>query len=111
MMSLQTLQYLNKQAARTSRRNGTVPVGIESLADLDRMPPFPFPMIGDRRPKGLKLVTQWFVDTSGCGSDDEPALSISQLIAKLRDTWQYHPEYRYALIECGQFQGSLGVFE
>jgi len=73
--------------------------------DRDHFPPFPFPNIGDFRPKGWELTESYFVDSSGFGSDNEPALTVRQFLKKLQDG------FGYAIIEEGQFQVYVGEFK
>ena|SRR5579872_1588999 len=111
MKSLALIERENKQAAREASRKGKKPYVIFEAAEIETMPPFPFPMIGDLRPKGWTLKDTLFVDASGFGADNEAALSVSQLLAKLRELYAENSSFGYALIEVGQFQAYLGVFE
>jgi N-acetyl-anhydromuramyl-L-alanine amidase AmpD len=43
-------------------------------------------------------------DASGLGGENEPALTVRQLKARLT-------RYGYAIVEVGQFQVVIGVFE
>jgi hypothetical protein len=64
--------------------------------------PFPFPMIGDHEPAGYETDGDaLFIDTSGFGADNEPALSVSQMLDEIK------PDRAYAFTECGQFQAYL----
>jgi hypothetical protein len=63
------------------------------------------PSLGDYRPRGWKLVKTLFVDSSGFGAPDEPALTIDQFYSKVK------AGFGYAVIEAGQFQVYVGVFE
>lgn len=115
MMSIESIRALSRKAAREAAANKKEPFYLEpeDLADLRARVDgtressgtlFPFPFIGSHRPKGWKLVKRLFVDTSGFGTDNEPALSVTRLAAALE------AGYGYALVESGQFQGYLGVF-
>lgn len=110
MMSLASIHARNHQTERIAKHKRKKPVCIETLEQLEAMPPFPFPYLGNYCPPNYELVDKWFVDISGFGTDDEPALSSRRLCAKLRDTWNHHPEYCYAVISYDRFQGYLGVF-
>jgi hypothetical protein len=46
----------------------------------------------------------WFVDSSGWGGDDEPALSYQTFVKLLK------PGYGYGIVEQGQFQLKVGLF-
>jgi hypothetical protein len=100
MFSAEYIASESRRAARVAARNGQKPV----IWEAGDKPPFNFPFIGDWRPRGYRLVNALFVDSSGLGADDEPALSVNQLLARLR------PGYAYAIIEAGQFQLYLGEF-
>jgi len=62
--------------------------------------------------KGYELIEELFVDSSGLGSESEPALTEGQLHSKLREiTSAVSPEAVYTCItRQGQFQVYLGVF-
>jgi len=115
MMSLESIRAMSREAAREAAENKLEPFCLEP-EDLEELrarvngdkefhgPLFPFPMIGSHRPNGWKMIDRLFVDTSGFGSDNEPALSIRQLVERLK------AGFGYALIEVGQFQAYIGVF-
>lgn len=141
MMDLASLEYENRKAARRSAQMRRVPVILEQadldalIAGEDRMPAGSIPYIGNRAPLGWKRVklAQWFpgpsfeysgrsliphgvyleafgygaffVDTSGFGAPGEPALTIEEFAALAR------PGFGYGLVETGQFQAHIGVFE
>ena len=50
-------------------------------------------------------VSKWWVDSSGFGAADEPALTIQEMADNLVTG------YGYAIVEEGQFQVGIGVFE
>lgn len=50
-------------------------------------------------------VDEMFVDSSGFGAEDEPALTIKQFYEQVK------AGLGYAVIEAGQFQVYVGVFE
>jgi hypothetical protein len=103
MMGLGEIRRMNEKACRKAEKAKLLPYVIEE-GDRENFPPFPFPDFGDYRPKGWELVGEYFVDSSGFGRDDEPALSVSQFLKKLRTG------YGYALIEQGEFQVFVGEF-
>lgn len=111
MMSLATIEYLSREAGRTASQKGLFPYVPIHEDEIKTYPPFPFPNLGDHRPKGWKLVDTLFCDSSGWGADDEPALSEKQLVAKLLELQGSDKTYGYGIIEAGQFQLQLGVFE
>ena len=111
MMSLATIQHLSRETGRKAAQRHLQPYVPNEEEEIRSYPPFPFPNLGDHRPKGWKMVDQLFVDSSGWGASDEPALSTNQLIAKLLELQAADKTYGYGIIETGQFQLYLGVFE
>lgn len=113
MMSLETIHQLARAQARKARRAG-VELKALVLSDLEsyrtvvsngHYPRLPFPNIGTMKPKGWKLVRKLFVDKSGFGAEDEPAITVRSLILK-----ELREDRAYAIIEEGQFQLYLGEF-
>jgi hypothetical protein len=103
MMGLAEIIRLNNKACEKAKKAKLLPYVIKD-GDREKFPPFPFPNFGDYRPKGWELVGEYFVDSSGFGMDDEPALSIDQFLKKLK------VGHGYALIEEGEFQVYVGEF-
>lgn len=108
MYSLAQIQSMSRKAARDSARKHIVPFVLEQN-DIDRLKQvscnFPFPNIGDRTPRGWKLLETHFVDATGMGDDNEPALTPRQFANKLV------AGHGYAIVEVGQFQVHVGEFE
>lgn len=115
MMSLGQIRAASREAAVKAAAERLEPFILEDT-DLEDIrlrienggrsgPMFPFPMIGDHTPAGWERVDQLFVDTSGWGSPGEAALTPAQLLERLQ------VGKGYALIEIGQFQAYLGVFQ
>lgn len=107
MMSADTIRSLARKAARESAARGVKPLIVEQ-EDIDhanaalaagRTPSLHIPFIGDRCPRGFKRTDNvYFVDSSGFGSEGEPALTMRGFIAKLK------PSHAYAVCEAGQLQ-------
>jgi hypothetical protein len=104
MMDLKTIRDLSRKQAAKAARLHKKPYLFEE-EDRGSFPPFPFPNIGDYRPKGWELTDSYFVDKTGMGYDDEPAMPIERLIKKLK------AGYGYAIIEEGEFQLYIGEFK
>jgi hypothetical protein len=106
MMGLETIRKLNAQAAR-SRAAKAKPVTVNQ-GNIDSLaagkPDFKIPMIGDYRPRGYVLKRELFIDISGLGAPNEPALTQRQLAGEMK------VGMAYALIEAGQFQGYVAEF-
>jgi hypothetical protein len=106
MMSQSTIRQLQQEARERAALENTTPY-LVAAEDITAWKngiglPFPFPMIGDHEPAGYETDGDaLFVDTSGFGGDDEPALSISQMLNELK------PDMCYAFTEVGQFQAYL----
>lgn len=103
MFDLDTIKRMNEDRARESK--GQQPYIIKSTGEIANMPPFPFPNFGNYRPKGWTLVETHFVDSSGFGAEDEPALTPEQFKKRLK------VGYGYAIVEAGQFQAIVGEFK
>lgn len=111
MWSLETLDYLNRQAARKARSARREPY-VPSLEEIESFPPFPFPNLGPYVPEGWERVEEatWFADSSGWGQPDEPALAVSQLKNELRQYVSDNPSHGFAIVEYGQFQCYVGAY-
>ena len=45
------------------------------------------------------------------GSDNEPAMTVPQFIKSLSELWNKNDKLGYAIVETGQFQVKIGVFQ
>jgi hypothetical protein len=111
------LQEFIDEAHERAELEGLVPTHIRDI-DLERIPPFPFPFIGDYIPEGWEQARDidgdpvtLFCDSSGFGSESEPALTVKQLIGKLREYKRSGDSYGFAITQVGQFQVYVGVFK
>lgn len=87
--------------------------GATQISDLvDRGVRIPY--VGRQTVRGFTFRGTLFVDTSGWGSDSEPALSFRQqpaAILRVVDEWRERGFTLYwGLVEVGQFQGVLGYW-
>jgi len=106
MMSAQYIDSMSRKAARESAREGKLPYIVwphdisawKAMLAKGISPRLPFPALGSRNPRGFKLVQEFFVDSSGWGGRNEPAMTIDQLIDELK------PNMAYSLGDVGQFQ-------
>lgn len=124
MMDLRQIEQESRAAAKRAARQKREPLMVEKEdLELGVKGISGIPFIGDYIPKGWRkvdIIDEWyggdeemrgvyhagfFVDASGFGASYEPALTIDQFIEKMR------PGYGYAVIEAGQFQVHVGVFE
>jgi len=115
MWDLETIKALNERAQARAKELGLTPHLIRSEVELLAMPPFPFPNIGSdevEADKRWERIDTLFVDSSGFGSEDEPALTVDQFIEKLRTLVRENKDggIRCAIVEEGQFQLYIGVW-
>lgn len=109
MMSLETMREVSREKAAQAAAENRTPY-IVRAGDVDDWLaghgwPLPFPEIGDYVPDGWQHVRTLFCDHSGFGRDDEPALSIEQMLRELKT------DRGYAITEVGQFQLRLGEYK
>jgi hypothetical protein len=95
MLGLGAIRAMNKEAVRKAKANKTQP--YIAKCDNDKGV-FSCPKLGDHIPKGWVYVTEYFVDSSGFGSESEPALTPEQFQAKVKEGMGY------AISDEGQFQ-------
>ena len=98
MYGLETIKAMNRERGYEAKVKGVEPFMITSQAQIEAMPPFPFPNIGSHRPKGWKVMNVYFVDSSGLGREGEGALTARQFMERLK------VGRAYAITEEGQFQ-------
>lgn len=112
MMSLDTIRAQNREMAARAAQEGLEPFVYFDVDELHASSGFPFPFIGDHRPEGWELVDEHFVDSSGFGADNEPALSVRQFVALVEDRIENTPgtAVGWAILSAGQFQVWVGEF-
>jgi hypothetical protein len=108
MMDLRTIRHLEEEAAKKAKRTKKrplVPADAASVPDVIRG----IPNLGSYVPPGWKKVEDLFVDKSGLGGENEPAMTLGKLVSWV----QHHVDrgYGYGLTSEGQFQVYVGVFE
>lgn len=100
-MSLAQIRSESDRAARRARGRGIKPYRLTRAvleAVIEEGRAFPFPFIGSYVPRGFTVTREFFCDSSGFGSPNEPALTKEQLIEKLT------VGLYYAVTQVGQFQ-------
>jgi len=102
MMGLAQIVRENEKATNEAQQGGVQP--YVATEDQDEGV-FGCPRIGDFTPKGWKEVDELFVDMTGFGSDDEPALTKTQFTNKIQEG------LGYGISEVGQFQCYIRVFD
>jgi hypothetical protein len=113
MMDLATVRYYARKAGSAARREGLEPYQPTGLADIDLgNPGFRIPNLGTYVPAGWhRTEAVWFVDKTGWGREDEPALTVPRFVEKLQEYFGIHPEAGYGLIYEGEFQVYVAAFE
>jgi len=88
-------------------------LGITSIIEL-RAKGYTIPYVGRQNVKGFRFVDEIFVDTSGFGRDDEPALSFRQQAHRVRELVEEHyaegKTLFWGVTQVGQFQAYLGYW-
>jgi len=108
MMSLEAIRHLADEAAQSAAAEDLEPYVPWDADEVDSFPPFPFPNLGSHRPDGWELVETLFVDSSGFGAENEPALTIPSFLREIKG--RIDEEVGYGVIEEGPFQVVVGVF-
>jgi hypothetical protein len=108
MLSPATIAELCRRQARIAARHKRVPLIVEAEDQQsgDRLAHHlrGIPNIGSHRPPGWTLVGTHFVDKSGLGARNEPALTFVQFLGVVQ------AGLGYAIIEEGVFQAVIGEF-
>lgn len=86
---------LSEEAGLIAKRRNLAPYFLKNSASLDKMPPYPFPNLGtfaEHYDETMEEVQTFFVDSSGFGSESEPALTQDQFHEELKKLIDQHPE-------------------
>jgi hypothetical protein len=114
MMSPEYIRSLSDDAAREASQKRKKPYAIFDVAELRRLEagtkPLPFPFLGSYTPPGYEKVEELFVDSSGFGSESEPAMTKRAFFKRLHADMAAGNAFSYALTEVGQFQCYVGVY-
>lgn len=111
MMSLEVIIAVNEEIAAQAAADDLVPFVPHSADDVDYWPPFPFPNLGYFEPDGWEKTEQhWFVDKTGRGLPNEPALTHEQFIRELRRYIAANAGHGLAITEEGEFQVVISAF-
>jgi hypothetical protein len=114
MMSLAAIHRISQDAAIRAARENRIPFAVEpqDLTDWKARLnagnlKIPFPFLGDYLPQGWRYTDREpiFVDTSGFGKENEPALTLRGFLEALE------PNKAYGVVESGQFQAYVREFE
>ena len=136
MMDIETIVAMNKEQGRKAKRNGRAPTQFEEEDIIQAEEGILAPLkkitnLGNYIPKGWKrfntnelkdqlgLPYDWkfldngglFVDSSGFGADNEPALSVRQCLETISKLLRIRDDLGFAICSEGQFQLTIGVYE
>ena len=114
MFSLEAIRALEREAAQQAQEDRLEPV-VPTVEQIDSIgsahPKIKIHSLGDYTPSGWERTEQqWFVDSSGWGRSDEPALTIDRFREALRTYNKEHPTHGVAVVEEGQFQCYVAAF-
>jgi hypothetical protein len=115
MMSLAAIRQLSRDAAVIACRHNKIPFVFEQ-EDIDdfkahlaagRTIQFLIPLLGDYLPQGWRSTDRQplFVDTTGFGREDEPAMTTRAFVEAFK------PGKGYGVIECGESQAFIREYE
>lgn len=127
MMSPEVIRSLSAEAARKAARARRIPLMVQPddlMVDDTALVKFVSrcPFLGDYLPKGYERVSAktleqldpkarhyetLFVDTTGWGSESEPALTLRGFAKAIR---ALGPGYGYAIYDRGQFQANIDIY-
>lgn len=114
MLDYSTIQNEAEKAARRARRAGKRPLSIREFSP-DRTREFcaRIPFLGAYIPEGWERaegIEDLFVDSSGFGAENEPALSLGQFAKRLESFRQSGDNYGFGIFEAGEFQVYVRVY-
>jgi hypothetical protein len=111
MLSIQYIRAESDRAARKAAKANRQPYVIYDEEEVNESRSWPFPFIGHFVPEGWEKVDELFCDSSGFGSESEPALTQRALRAKLLEYVRADETFGFAITEVGQFQCHVGVYK
>lgn len=111
MMSLQSIKQANRERAAEAAAENLTPYVYFDTNEVDAHEGFPFPHLGDYEPYGWELVDEHFVDATGLGSANEPALTVNAFRELIKsEIRNAESTLGWAIVEAGQFQVYVGQF-
>lgn len=107
MISLDQIQDMARKAARKARERGDLPMSFPLGFDPEDLRHIPY--TGTLKFPGYKFVESLFVDASGMGDEDEPAMTFRAFTQYVREHVPYG--YCYAISQAGEFQVYIDVYQ
>lgn len=115
MISPLELRRLNARAAAKAAQASAQPFRFWDAEELAAFPVGAFSLVPRRPARGptgaWRLVDEVLIDVSGLGLDAELALTAGRLKAWIQGHLARGNPYGYGIVEVGEFQAVLGVFE
>lgn len=118
MMSIEYIRALAEDRGLEAKALGLVPAVLDpnSIAFTEDLKSIP--NLGTYVPEGWEEITRYFVDSSGHGAPDEPAMTFDQFRTEVRTVLAGKEilgiddrVYGWAIVEAGEFQIYVGLFK
>lgn len=114
MMDYSQISDIVRQQTRKAKKAGRKPASIrEYTGENYRAFIRRIPFLGDYVPTGWEVATEiesLFVDKTGLGGSDEPALNLDQFKRKLDNFKLSGDNFGFGIIEEGEFQVYIQVY-
>jgi len=117
-MSIEYIQALSEDRGLEAKALGLEPKVVDVNSPFLTEDLRSLPNLGDYVPEGWEQVTRYFVDASGYGAPDEPAMTFDQFRTQVRtvlagqDLLEINDRvYGWGIVEQGQFQIYIGLFK
>ena len=95
MLSIESITSQRRKQSRLARKQGLQPFVAEVNGDENVVNA---PFLGHYVPEGWRVTAKYFVDNSGFGAEDEPALTLRGFLKRVR------AGFGYGIFEAGEFQ-------
>lgn len=102
MFDLKTLEKMNREVAENAKENDLEPLIAKCDGDRDVVN---CPDLGSYEPDGWEYIQNHFVDNSGFGQEGEPALTLKQFLARVKEG------LGYSICGAGQFQVNISEWK
>jgi hypothetical protein len=112
MKSLEAIRHDDAVAASKAAQKRMEPLVLEQ-EDIVNWGDLTLPYLGDYVPPGWRLLTDpppMFCDSTGCGRDDELALSFRRFRLRVESLYEENPAFGYGITSCGPCQLYVGIY-
>lgn len=112
MMGIEYIRQINEERGTEAKYLGLEPVVLDVDSPFLNEDIRSIPHLGNYVPDGWELEKSHFVDATGWGSPDEPAMTFDQFRTQIRmEDANADEPIGFAIIEAGQFQIYIGQFK